>query len=530
MSRRARVVGITLLALIPSAHLAWQARDMPHLGHYHDDGIYWVSAKSLADGAGYRIASLPDRPYQTKYPPLYPLLLSGIWRLEPSFPGNLRWAVLFAWLALPVCLALTRLVFQDLGLGWSPAWLLCAALAVNPTVVILSISLMSDLVFCCLLFASLCLVTRAAKPKSPSWLVVAAGLLGGAAFLTRSAAWPLVLAAPLWFALRKNYSRAGLYAAAMAPAVVGWTLWMKSHLTASSDPASLYYTNYIGWQLYNISWSNLLTILSNNLYFLISAISDLIVYNTGPSFWGGFFWRLWAFAAVAGVIRLIRSAGLTPYHLFSAGFVPLLLLCNWPPDERLVLPMFPLLLAGLYVELRHVVDMARAAFHRPDRANRAVAGLVTATLAAFAAAGLYYTYDALFRFLPAVVARHRQQRADEAPGYRWVAENIPPNDAFLAYDDPVFYLYTGHPAVSIPVPTKVFYREGRGGVERLFASPEDFVRQYRLKGLWSTSLDFYRGELTGEGRNAVQKSLEASGAFRRVYQSTNASVLLIEPL
>ncbi len=77
---------------------------MPHLGFYHDDSIYWVSAQSLAMGDGYRIESLPGQPYQTKYPPLYCALLAGIWKLDPQFPSNLRLATLFAWLLLAAVL------------------------------------------------------------------------------------------------------------------------------------------------------------------------------------------------------------------------------------------------------------------------------------------------------------------------------------------------------------------------------------------------------------------------------------------
>ena len=36
------------------------------LGLFHDDGIYAVAAKALADGDGYRIISLPGDPAQTK--------------------------------------------------------------------------------------------------------------------------------------------------------------------------------------------------------------------------------------------------------------------------------------------------------------------------------------------------------------------------------------------------------------------------------------------------------------------------------
>src|SRR5215467_2763830 len=105
MLRKLAVIGVFVATLAPSVYLAWSLRAMPHLGFYHDDSIYWVSAKSLADGHGYKIASLPGEPYQTKYPPLYPALLSLIWRIDPNFPSNLPWATLFSWLCLPAYLA-----------------------------------------------------------------------------------------------------------------------------------------------------------------------------------------------------------------------------------------------------------------------------------------------------------------------------------------------------------------------------------------------------------------------------------------
>ena len=59
------------------------------LGLFHDDGIYAVVAKSLSDGAGYRIISLPTAPDQTKYPFLYSYILSWLWSLDPKFPDNI---------------------------------------------------------------------------------------------------------------------------------------------------------------------------------------------------------------------------------------------------------------------------------------------------------------------------------------------------------------------------------------------------------------------------------------------------------
>src|SRR3984893_18283076 len=118
MPRKLIAVGVFVLALAPSAYLAWTYRAIPHLGFYHDDSLYMGSGKSLAAGNGYRIASLPGEPYQTKYPPLYAALLSIVWRIDPSFPSNLPIATSLAWLLLPPYLAMVWLFLRQFGFSW----------------------------------------------------------------------------------------------------------------------------------------------------------------------------------------------------------------------------------------------------------------------------------------------------------------------------------------------------------------------------------------------------------------------------
>src|SRR5665213_1404391 len=67
---------LALLALsLPTLLFVWINRDVPHFGVLQDDGMYLIDGKALAGGAGYRILSLPAQPYDTRYPPLYPLCL-----------------------------------------------------------------------------------------------------------------------------------------------------------------------------------------------------------------------------------------------------------------------------------------------------------------------------------------------------------------------------------------------------------------------------------------------------------------------
>src|SRR5262249_6881271 len=81
---------LALIALcLPSLFFVWHNRDIPHFGILQDDGVYLIDGQGLAEGSGYRMRSLPAQPFDTRYPPLYPLYLSLAWRMIPAFPANL---------------------------------------------------------------------------------------------------------------------------------------------------------------------------------------------------------------------------------------------------------------------------------------------------------------------------------------------------------------------------------------------------------------------------------------------------------
>src|SRR6266478_7118364 len=89
--RKHKVTAWLVLAGICLAHIAgvWRLHPTNYFGLSLDDSIYFSSAKALAEGKGYILPSLPGNPPATKYPILYPWLLSWVWRWDPLFPGNL---------------------------------------------------------------------------------------------------------------------------------------------------------------------------------------------------------------------------------------------------------------------------------------------------------------------------------------------------------------------------------------------------------------------------------------------------------
>src|SRR5579864_3387421 len=471
MSRKPLALAIVLLALTPAFYLAWVARDMPHFGHLHDDSIYWVSAKSLAEWRGYRILSLPAEPYQTKYPPLWPLALAAVWKVDSRFPENLCLAMPVAWLMLPLLVALAWRWFRDAGFGVPTAAALCAALALSPWVVFLSTTLMSELVFSVLLLGALLAIERAGRKNS---MAFAAGFFAAAAYLTKTAALPLLIVGPLWLVLRRRYRPAAMFFCAMLPAVVAWTVWTRGHMTHATDLVSLYYTNYLGYQIYNIGWRDLPIVVWKNLDGVFSGIAGLMIFDLGKTPYGMFLARFLAIGAIIGTVRLARRV-ITSYHWFAAVYTAILLVWHFPPNERFMLPVFPLLLAGLATEMTHLVEALKKAW-QTSAANRAVAAAVATGLAALACLGVVMNADAVFRQFPGIIDQHRAVLASNRAAFAWIPHNVP-GGAFYAYDDPVFFLYTGRHAASLPVAPMPFYREDREAILRPFREMPAFARE-----------------------------------------------------
>src|ERR1700689_356436 len=175
---RLRSLLVFLVLLIPSAVYLYKNMDMPEFGKFHDDGLLMVSAKSLATGQGFRILSLPEQPAQTKYPILYPLYMSIVWRLNPNFPANLWLARLMNWILLIACLALTWAYLRKEGFSEMRTMILVALLGLNPYMILFGTNTFSEVFFLCWLLAAFLLATR----DGVHWAILA-GIAAGCAYL-----------------------------------------------------------------------------------------------------------------------------------------------------------------------------------------------------------------------------------------------------------------------------------------------------------------------------------------------------------
>lgn len=521
MLRKLTAMGVFMLALAPSAYLAWTLRDMPHLGFYHDDSIYWVSAKSLAAGDGYRISSLPNQPYQTKYPPLYAVLLAGIWRINPNFPSNLPLATLFAWVLLPVYLLTVWIFLRQCEFEWRVQCVLFLIAGLSPVAAVFSFSLMPELLFTAFLLGSVTLAERASELGASRWLPALAGMFGAFAYLTKSSAAPLLITVPLCFALRKQITKAALYIAAMLPAVVGWQWWVSGHLSRSWDLVTLYYTNYLGFQIYNVSLSDLPLVMWHNLDGFLMGAGKLLTFDV--PYGSKHLERVAAVAAVAGCVRLARRTHKLQYPLAACAFSMALLVWHYTPDQRFVFPLYPLLLAGLWTELENVYQALRVSWRKPAFADRTAALAGAGVLAAFALLIAFTTTYGLFRFLPELFANYRSDFAARRPAYEWIERNAPRDANVFAYDDPLLYLYTGRKSCDLPIPPKFYFHEDQAGIDRLLSSLPNFATEHRLGYVVIARDDFYR-DLHERGAQSLKQAVESNSAFEQLYKTPDVAI------
>ena len=523
-----RRILILLALLIPSALFCWRNRDMPQFAYLHDDGLMFVSAQSLAAGEGYRIASLPEQPAQTKYPPLYTAYLALIWLVNPHFPDNLRLATLACWICLFACLLVAYWLYRIWDLSERQALALTAILALNPYMVWFGGMMFSEMFFTVWILLAFAFLER-------KWFV-AAGIAAGCAYLSRTAGIALLIAAPAFLLWKRQGRAAFRFAAAMLPFIAAWMLWSRAHLHHTTDLTLMYYTDYLGYEFKNVGFDNIHMVVWKNLDELLYGAGSLVTMKLIDAQPMKILTEVMAIAMIAGVVRLFRRGVGQIYAIFALISAGMLIVWHFPPNERFVLPLFPLLAAGLLEEASHLAAMVRSALRHKDRSQRVAAGFMAACAAAvlLLAAGsqLYMTFDKLSQ----AASGNREKLAALRPAYSWISAHVPPGDPVLSYDDPLLYLYTGHRGNFMMILPRWWYTGDQASITAAYNDLAGYASRRGFKYLYLTSDDLGR-----DGTDQISRCLRparrtgifsrftttASGRSMRPCPSSNFFVLIL---
>jgi hypothetical protein len=241
-SRRRLDTCVAVAVALAVACWAAFAFGTPILGH--DEGIYVLTAASIRESGEYRLTNLPSRPLQTKYPPLYPLVLAGV--LAPDVPVAdqvIRLKVVNA-VCLAVTVVLTAVLLRRIGV--SGPWPLASALlllALSPGMLASTNWLMAEQLFTTLLVAVVVAAPQSVTDRS-AWRLAAAALLAGLATLTRSVGIAVCIGL-LWYLGRTLGRTRAVVAGLIMLALVGpWWIWASLDESTPVSPLERYYVTY----------------------------------------------------------------------------------------------------------------------------------------------------------------------------------------------------------------------------------------------------------------------------------------------
>jgi hypothetical protein len=492
--RTAAVVWLGLLALIVCFVWLLQARnDTARFGRLHDDTIYLATAQAIASQGRPVLPSLPGEPDQTKYPLLYPYLLSLVWTVSPAFPANLALAS-----SISTVLAIAILVSAFLylkrweGIGPGAALFAVAICCSLEPFLVVSSNLLSETLFIFLAIAAFSL----GDSESEKGALLAGGV-AGLCLLTRSVGITVIAgiaAAYLWRGDRRHLARFCLGATPfLAMAAI-----IKSTLAAPVPAGALegfrrtwlYYTDYAGfWRLSVPDMETLSGMIEINVVEMLSVPTNLTLGIRPGDIVSTLIWVTLGIGIIAGLVRQARGDRLRGLHIALALHAPFVLLWNYEIADRLLLLFQPFFAIGLWVEGGHAVrGFARNLSARRPTADRVIAATALVLLSVLVA----YAVRANIELHAAAVRRHPDNFQDlYRDVYRWVEQNTEPEDRFLAIDDVYLYLHTGRQAMwPLALTTEPRFRPDASRLEDQMSRIEDVAKYIDADYLIWTEHDY----------------------------------------
>lgn len=207
------------------------------VGQFKDDAWYVILCKALATGNGYNLINLPQRSGFYFYPPLFPFLLSLLYRMWPDFPSNvplLKSLSIASMLILPFLVF--RLLNQEERLPKFLAYLVAFSTALAPSLVMMATSsIMSECVFTTLQFASLLWADscrREVDKQSSARTPLITGILAAASILTRTIGIALIPAIAIDFLKQRIVKPLVIFLASAILCLAPWQVY--KHLRSSA--------------------------------------------------------------------------------------------------------------------------------------------------------------------------------------------------------------------------------------------------------------------------------------------------------
>ncbi len=429
-------------------------------GATHDDSLFFSSAKAIASHQGYILPSVPGGPIATKYPILYPWILSWVWRWNPSFPSNLTDAVALTATFGVIFLAATFVFLRRLeGIGDFAALLLTFLIALHPVVLYYSASVLSDVPFAALALLAMLTADRAMERDATGARTAGCAFLTGLSILMRAFGVPVAAGILAAAVARRAWRQIAIFCGVLVPfgsAVVWRWIFAPPAVPLGSDGvprgpgfvgAWIYYTSYQGFWKLSVPDAHILwAMLKNNAILILRSPSD---YFLAPllargTMAGSALMLLVTAGIFAGVVRQSQERGWKPIHWVFPFYAALTLVWNYPKTDRFFFLFLPLFAGGLWFEAKHFLALSfRTISKSHPRSQRTLAGILAFVVGAIIC-GLALNYaDGARRVMAETAGKRSILLPEKREAYEWLSCCTSRDDVVIAYEDASLYLYSG---------------------------------------------------------------------------------------
>jgi 4-amino-4-deoxy-L-arabinose transferase-like glycosyltransferase len=502
-------------------------------GQMEDDSLYFSSAREIARGHGYIVPNLPGTPPATKYPILYPWILSWVWRLNPSFPDNLSWALaLNAGFGVMYLTASFVFLRRLKGLNDTASLILTAFCAIHPVILALSANLMSDIPFAAFTLTACVLASKATETDPQKGSLIFCGVLSGLSMLLRTLGLPIAFGLSVAIGLRAGWRKSLVFAGSVVPflfVLVGRSLLVRpaampigtSSCADSWRMTWLYYTSYAAYWKSDILSNHVFgEVLRNGIWTAFIQPASYFVDPTGmrPALLAVVLLVFLSAVAIRGLARQIQTGGWQPIHCAMGLYLVPLLAWDYANFERFLIPFLPLIAAGMWIEALHLARVVRSSLRKQSGTEARIAAFFFCLVGCALLLG-----TAISWWKGTGVLMHNSElRAawlvEKRQGYAWLRENTLPDARVLAYEDASLFLHADRQALR----STIFSPAGYYRSEVLDAEIPCITSSAKPVGaaFWFVADDDFRVEWEPAFSRARSKEREIEVTLRPLFRST----------
>ena len=422
--------------------LVWNPQDITYIS---DEGTYLILGKSLAQNGEYRSISWPEEPKHVKYPPVFPLLLSIVWKALPDFPRDVPWFrginILLGSASLWV---MQGLYAKGCSLSRTGRMTILLLVAVHPAMLFYSTSIHTEPLYLLISGSILwyAVVESSGRLLDSSWFGFWLGLLTGLLLYVRLAGITLALAVLLYFLVLRRYRNFLQAALTLIVLVTPWLLWVGLNSTEKSYRGFTFYSDYFrdwGQVVHDHGLTHLLWTNGISLFFGIPK-TCFFPFQTDPqmitqlAFWLGipFHYFLWR-----GFVRTWRDGVNKLFHLYTLSSLAVFLAWPYMAQERFLGTLLPFLYLFFLMGTRS--NASPGSGETPI--IRRLVVIVSWSMAAVLLISLGF-HTLKYGYAAIQNQSLSEQRRDAHACFAWLRQKTGSGDTLLADLDALFYLHT----------------------------------------------------------------------------------------